>query len=87
MRIHPLSGGQSPNKDAAGHAYSSTQPSSTLPWGATLVPNVKKITHLGDAAVFDLDVFYNRRTVGVHLSAWRVMILWKLQNGWERGTG
>jgi hypothetical protein len=52
-----------------------------------LVPNVKKITHLGDAAVFDLDVFYNRRTVGVHLSAWRVMILWKLQNGWERGTG
>jgi hypothetical protein len=28
---HPLSGGQRPNKDAAGPAYSSTQPSSTLP--------------------------------------------------------
>lgn len=34
---HPLFGGQRPNKDAAGPAYSSTQPSSTLPWGATLV--------------------------------------------------
>src|SRR5215213_2063705 len=33
---HPLFGGQRPNKDAAGPAYSSTQPSSTLPWGATL---------------------------------------------------
>src|SRR5215204_2168537 len=32
---HPLFGGQRPNKDAAGPAYSSTQPSSTLPWGAT----------------------------------------------------
>src|SRR5829696_10058546 len=39
MRVHadthPLFGGQRPNKDAAGPAYSSTQPSSTLPWGAT----------------------------------------------------
>src|SRR5215216_1341240 len=32
---HPLFGGQRPNKDAAGPAFSSTQPSSTLPWGAT----------------------------------------------------
>src|SRR5215218_1116941 len=32
---HPLFGGQRPNKDAEGPAYSSTQPSSTLPWGAT----------------------------------------------------
>src|SRR5215218_4463435 len=32
---HPLFGGQRPKKDAAGPAYSSTQPSSTLPWGAT----------------------------------------------------
>src|SRR5829696_8663027 len=32
---HPLSGGQRPNKDAAGPVYSSTQPSSTLPWDAT----------------------------------------------------
>src|SRR5215218_7295555 len=36
MRIHPLFGGQRPNKDAPGPAYSSTQPSSTLPWGATV---------------------------------------------------
>src|SRR5215210_3941271 len=35
MRIHPLSGGQSPNNDGAGPACSSTQPSSTFPWGAT----------------------------------------------------
>ena len=34
---HPLSGGQRPNKDAAGPAYSSTPPSSTLPWGATIM--------------------------------------------------
>jgi hypothetical protein len=33
---HPLFGGQRPNKDAVGPAYSSTQPSSTLPWGATV---------------------------------------------------
>src|SRR5215208_6359301 len=32
---HPFFGGQRPKKDAAGPAYSSTQPSSTLPWGAT----------------------------------------------------
>src|SRR5215203_4971410 len=34
---HPFFGGQRPKKDAAGPAYSSTQPSSTLPWGATEV--------------------------------------------------
>src|SRR5215210_6677379 len=32
---HPLFGGQRPNKDGAGPARSSTQPSSTIPWGAT----------------------------------------------------
>src|ERR687889_1431313 len=42
MRIHPLFGGQRPNKDAAGPAYSSTQPSSTLPWGATLTASSYK---------------------------------------------
>src|SRR5215212_5099290 len=40
---HPLFGGQRPNKDAAGPAYSSTQPSSTLPWGATLFPRLPTI--------------------------------------------
>jgi hypothetical protein len=35
MRIHPLFGAQRPNKDGAGPARSSTQPSSTIPWGAT----------------------------------------------------
>ena len=42
MRIHPLFGGQRPNKDGAGPAYSSTQPSSTLPWGATTDTNEGK---------------------------------------------
>src|SRR5215203_7307645 len=32
---HPFFEGQRPKKDVAGPAYSSTQPSSTLPWGAT----------------------------------------------------
>src|SRR5215216_5930693 len=43
MRIHPLSGGQRPNKDAAGPAYTSTQPSSTLLWGATLPTELPRI--------------------------------------------
>jgi hypothetical protein len=38
VRVHAdtlLFGGQRPNKGAAGPARSSTQPSSTIPWGAT----------------------------------------------------
>src|SRR5215203_524023 len=48
---HPLFGGQRPNKDAAGPAYSSTQPSSTLPWGATARVTASKnsIFRLGTA--------------------------------------
>ena len=35
MRRHLLFGVQGPNKGAAGPARSPTQPSSTVPWGAT----------------------------------------------------
>src|SRR5215208_6269815 len=47
---HPLFGGQRPNKDAAGPAYSSTQPSSTLPWGATAGASTYRELHISQRA-------------------------------------
>src|SRR5215217_4007457 len=47
---HPLFGGQRPNKDAAGPAYSSTQPSSTLPWGS---PASLKLCRAGLASLLN----------------------------------
>src|SRR5215208_6702819 len=54
---HPFFGGQRPKKDAAGPAYSSTQPSSTLPWGATITAILPKnafITCQNDPLIFKL---------------------------------
>src|SRR5215203_505937 len=70
---HPLFGGQRPNKDAAGPAYGSTQPSSTLPWGGTI--RVHSAVNLADAEEASGSGFqYDCTMVLVYLSA--CVVLW-----------
>jgi hypothetical protein len=59
VRVHAdtlLFGGQRPNKGAAGPARSSTQPSSTVPWGATPNRETEKnpLTHRIEQSIQNL---------------------------------
>jgi hypothetical protein len=72
-----LFGGQRPNKDGAGPARSSTQPSSTIPWGATTPDNLALIGVFGPLEIDSARAFIFLPPLGsIHeMTSWQSSIL------------